>query len=638
MLRIVYLGVCFILLMNWAGYCQEKRNLLIGSLGNKELPEIKMIAYPAYADRAFWDSIPDKIKAEAIEKAEKSRKTGVWSIPLTSYLEFIRNGNRSNCDALDSKQREQLQSLVLGELMEGKGRFIDAIADQVWALCERSTWVGTAHLANQKKGAGVPDVNDVTIDLHSGEVSSLVAWTHYFFKEELDKISPLIAQRIEQELDKRTFRPYLDRDNLWWMGFRGSFVNNWNVWCNYNVLMSALLAANDPELRRQIVLKTMKSVDCFINYYKNDGGCEEGPGYWGHAPGKLMEYLEALRETTDGKIDLFREPLIRRMGNYIANVHIDSTWFINFADASARNSSVPTVIYRYGKNTDNPELMAFGKYLGDLSRVEENPLQGSISMILDYFLLRNEYAACEGKAPGRESVWMDGIEVAVGREKSGSNQGLIFAAKGGYNNESHNHNDVGTFVLYKNGRPVIVDAGVGTYTAKTFSSRRYEIWNMQSQWHNLPVINGQQQAFGSRYKSSAVKFSDQGRKMIFSLDLAKAYPEKAGCKEWIRTYAFTRGNNLKVADHYRLNEVKGENKLNFLTCCKVEVVRDGLILLGEGENQVKMMFNPREMELVLEEKGMDDKQMIRNWGEKLTRIGLTYRKAGVQGQSEVVFK
>ena len=53
---------------------------------------------------------------------------------------------------------------------------------------------------------------------------------------------------------------------------------------------------------------------------------------------------------------------------------------------------------------------------------------------------------------------------------------MFVAAKGGFNNESHNHNDVGTFSLYVNTIPVIIDAGVGTYTKQTFGKDRYTIW------------------------------------------------------------------------------------------------------------------------------------------------------------------
>ena len=78
--------------------------------------------------------------------------------------------------------------------------------------------------------------------------------------------------------------------------------------------------------------------------------------------------------------------------------------------------------------------------------------------------------------------------------------GFFVATKGGYNNESHNHNDAGTFSLYLNTTPIFIDAGVGTYTRQTFSSERYSIWTMQSNYHNLPMVNGVPQQFGSEFR------------------------------------------------------------------------------------------------------------------------------------------
>ena len=55
------------------------------------------------------------------------------------------------------------------------------------------------------------------------------------------------------------------------------------------------------------------------------------------------------------------------------------------------------------------------------------------------------------------------------------------------------------WVLYINSIPVFLDAGVGTYTRKTFSSERYSIWTMQSNYHNLPMINGVPEHVAVRY-------------------------------------------------------------------------------------------------------------------------------------------
>src|SRR5437868_14155296 len=66
------------------------------------------------------------------------------------------------------------------------------------------------------------------------------------------------------------------------------------------------------------------------------------------------------------------------------------------------------------------------------------------------------------------------------RSVPNSAQGLYVAAWGGHNAQSHNHNDVGNFIVYGDGKPVLIDVGVETYSAKTFSPQRYEIWTMQS--------------------------------------------------------------------------------------------------------------------------------------------------------------
>jgi len=50
------------------------------------------------------------------------------------------------------------------------------------------------------------------------------------------------------------------------------------------------------------------------------------------------------------------------------------------------------------------------------------------------------------------------------RENEGSSKGFYFSAMGGHNDESHNHNDVGTSILIYNGNPVLVDVGSGAYT------------------------------------------------------------------------------------------------------------------------------------------------------------------------------
>lgn len=139
--------------------------------------------------------------------------------------------------------------------------------------------------------------------------------------------------------------------------------------------------------------------------------------------------------------------------------------------------------------------------------------------------------------------WLPHTQVGAVREEAGTTQGFFLSFKGGHNNESHNHNDVGSFVVSFNGGPVLIDVGVETYEAKTFGARRYEIWTMQSSYHNLPEINGLMQRFGEEYRALEARFvpadGPEGADR-FSLDLSRAYGEDALVNRWYREMTFNR--------------------------------------------------------------------------------------------------
>ena len=142
-----------------------------------------------------------------------------------------------------------------------------------------------------------------------------------------------------------------------------TMVNNWNPWCNFDVLTSFLLLENDPEKLAAAVKRTMVSVDQFINYYHSDGACEEGPSYWGHAPGKMYDYLQLLYTATNGQVSIFDQPIIKNMGEYISKSYVGKGWVVNFADASARGGGEPGMIFRYGKAVQSDEMQQFAAYL-----------------------------------------------------------------------------------------------------------------------------------------------------------------------------------------------------------------------------------------------------------------------------------
>ena len=88
---------------------------------------------------------------------------------------------------------------------------------------------------------------------------------------------------------------------------------------------------------------------------RDDGGCDEGPGYWGRAGASLFDCLDLLHSAPGGALDALREPLVREIGRYICRAHIAGDWYTNFADAAARVDIAGDLVYRYGKRDRRPD-------------------------------------------------------------------------------------------------------------------------------------------------------------------------------------------------------------------------------------------------------------------------------------------
>ncbi len=601
------------------------------------LPQNKWVTYPDYADREAWNKLPSDLRQSFVRQAETYADFNWPSIPATSYLDFVRTGNREVMQVPHRARRKALDALVLGELAEGEGRFIDQIVNGVWAYCEQTYWGLSAHLTMQRKGAGLPDPDEPTIDLGVGSTGASLAWTHYFFKEEFDKINPLINERIKKEITDKILVPFYTRSDFQWMGFDTEFVNNWNPWCNYNVLNCILLIEEDKKKRISGIGKVMRSVDEFINYYHDDGGCEEGPAYWGHAGGKLFELLDILYKASGGEISLFHHELIKNIGRYIYRAYIAHPYFINFADANARIHTRSGVIYNYGKRIKDMDMMAFGAFLAREYGWDDYKIPvGKIETTLNNVFLLDEVLECAPKEPLLSHFWLADTEIMGARDRTGSTDGFYFAAKGGYNKESHNHNDAGSFILYYNGKPCIVDVGVGTYTKKTFGPERYDIWTMQSQYHNLPRINGCDQKDGKDFKATDCQFSASSKTVNFSAEIATAYPPEAGIKTWRRSYRLKKGKSFKISDTFQLTKSKGETSINFLTVCRADIDTSGKIKLSGADFTLWLEYDSSAMLVSKESIDIQDSRLKRSWPNGLTRLVFSFNKPKLSGENNFV--
>lgn len=573
------------------------------------------IPFPPAADIAAYEQLPPDLKQRLTAEGEACLDYRYSPIYATDFMAFRRTGNRINFEHIYFERRYNLNSLVLAECVEHKGRFLDQIVDGIFVLCEESAWQLPPHNSYERNQpqAILPDADRPVLDLFACETGAQLACIYYLLKASLDTVSPFIAARILSELNRRIFEPYLNR-HFWWMGQGTEPMCNWTPWCTQNVLIAAFLADCPQDTRMAVLKRAAASCDYFLKDYGEDGCCDEGAHYFRRAGLCLDAAADLMNRVTGGAFShLYRWEKMKNVASYIENVHVEDKYYFNFADCSPSPGRSGVREFLFGKRTGQPALMLFAAK--DFQTAQDEIYQEETYRLSLYYRLQNafyysEVMAYDTSAPVvHRDIYYSSIGLFIARSKIFS-----LAVKAGDNDDNHNHNDTGSLTLYKNGRPVLVDIGVESYTGKTFSAERYQIWTMQSCYHNLPSIEGTDQHEGSRYGAGDVKYELNENRAEISMELIHAYPLPEDKHSYRRQVLLD-----KEADCVTLRDVTdcGNVILNFITYEKPET-NGSVIKLGDAG----LEFQGARL-LTIETLPITDPRLQTAWDHDLYRIRLT---------------
>ena len=590
--------------------------------------------FPRFADRADWAALPADTTSMILANAQAILGTPWASLPAATFLDYARNGNRTRYEALNFERRGRLGTLVLAECIEGKGRFLDEIANGIWLICEETFWGVPAHMGIQKHGVGLPDVTEPIIDLFAAHTSATLSWTHYLLGTELGNVSPLLPERILVEAKRRILNPAFERDDFWWMWKgnegSGSRLNNWNPWINSNLLVTTLLLERDMERRAAAIHKICRSVDAFLSDYSDDAACEEGPAYWGESGAACFDVCKLLSDAVPDAPKILADPFIRRMMHYIADVHIAGRYAVNYGDCTALAGESGALAYQIGKATGDTGLATFGAFTLPKPGTEEYRHSNSQAGLTRRGLTALFQQAEARTAPKADALvrdsWYPALCLMTARHQAATSDGFYMALQAAHNLRSHGHNDSGSFIVFHNGEPVFVDAGTQAYTAQTFSKDRYKIWIMQSAYHNLPTVGGHMQATGApRYRATGAKYATDDAHAQIALNLAPAYPDEAGIQHWNRTLTLDRkAGCIRLTEEFALAR-SVPVVLNFLTPRTPAADKAGVLTLTSSNPQTKpvtLRFDGAQLKPSFEKIELTDNGLKAAWGQ-LYRVQLT---------------
>lgn len=539
------------------------------------------------------EGVPDGLfvqnayKESLISDAEKLAGKKYTALLASDYMRFREDGDRITYENIYFERRRDLMTLFMAELVEGNGRFMKQIIDLVWMICDEATWVLPAHnlVKPDDTGAlpycidaGYEDAVDY-LDLFSASTGADLALVVYYLGDKFDAYSKAISARIRQELSRRILKPVVDRRNhkkMFWLGKYGP-VNNWCPWVISNVLTVAAFVEEDIQVREDIVQISLEALDVFTSMYSPEGSCDEGPSYWTVAAGALFNALGVLCDLTGGKISVYDDPLVKNMFEFVFRVNIAGKFPLCFADSPVRLNLRSPWIYEMGARVDSERLRTFAAYLmsggGSYSLGDSNK---------PYLALRQLATdpALFSAAPlyrARKYDFLGDLKIAISRESEDPAEGLYLAFKGGHNAEGHNHNDVGEIVVFKASKPVFVDLGSGTYTRRTFSGKRYDIWALQSGYHNTPSVNRRMQPAGGRIRSRDERWDPETGEL--SMDISAAYPD-SGLVSFVRS-AVLKDGCVTVTD---IPEFSGSGfvEYNFMCVSEPLPVSPGRLAVGNA--------------------------------------------------------
>ncbi|MBO5374277.1 MAG: heparinase II/III family protein [Clostridia bacterium] len=434
--------------------------------------------------------------APAIESLKKSyEEYCIGEIPTTKFSHFrlfADIGDRTTYqEPFFHRQHRMFTCALLCLIYPENEEYLTLLQDTIFEICDLYVWALPAHMPS------ITENNNTELDLDACTIAMALAIIKRLLGE---RLHPLIKSRIDAEIDRRIVTPFLEKD--WHWEYR---ANNWTTVCAGAVGCTLML--NRPDVFEQVKDRINKDMLTYVDAYEDDGVCTEGAGYWGYGFGYYVTYADMLRSYSNGECNLLAGEKIKSIATFYQKMILDENIVVTYGDCGLGGKMM----------IDAGLVYKLKSIFGD---IYELPPMDMLSYGVHYFPFLLDAFICYDEKYSSSSISRD-------CEYFMANQGWYvkrtpsysFSCRGGTNGESHNHNDVGSFIFCRDDKQVFCDIGGRPYTRQYFADdTRYTFLETSSRGHNVPIINGQYQA-NIRDTRSYTKYENG----VISIDFAELY-------------------------------------------------------------------------------------------------------------------
>jgi hypothetical protein len=530
-------------------------------------------------------------------KRDEFTGSSAATLPFSLFQLFDTTGERRRYEDAYFAHRARLNTFALLAL-SGEETALAQLEDAIWAICDEYTWCLPAHLGGRsllpeavpggasdgfdalvpqgaslssvrRDAAGKPfRVHDQEVDLFAAETASALAEICALLE---DRLNPVVLARARALVFQRVLNPVQQAGPAFvWE----TLPNNWAAVCGGAVGMAAMYLISDSRILAPVLMRCLDAMEVFLSGYARDGACTEGLGYWNYGFGYFICFAERLLVRTGGRMDLTDAPQIQEIALFQQRVWLGDDRVVSFSDGSRTGSWQPGLTHWLQRRF--PGVMA-----PDARHVQRFGDDRCHRWVMD---VRNfiwaESSPRSHAAMVSDSIWFDDAAWLIARSASPIGA-TVFAAKGGHNGEPHNHNDLGTFLLYAGGETYLADTGSGEYTKGYFGPERYACLVNSSFGHSVPQIGNEGQQAGRSFHADVIQRVMDERQTILALDLTGAY-DLPRLKSLTRTFQWNpQGMPVLTLEDHVVQDGEAEVVTErFVTYLKPVCAEDGVRLHG----------------------------------------------------------
>lgn len=510
--------------------------------------------FPVYGD-AQWAEIAHRPSIslqvnQFVEFASAEASLPMPDLTPAMYRAYHELGERIEFDLCYLERRRLLGQAAMAALLQPSSRTLTDALYRRWeeTLKERS-WTGTAHEANAQ------DLCVDRPDLKATEAAATLAEICSIFRHAApNHLVIATEERLQRMLDSYISTP--GPPEAWFVSH-----HNWNPVCHYGILSIGLHIPTPAPKLAKALSRMAAWLPNYLQGFTPDGGTSEGVTYWDYGFSRFTWLNHALETACSRRYSLMendaRIPEIARFG---IRMFVPPESQINFADASASGQLCPGLISHLAERLDQPDLHSAARILWKIKTAQEPDWRAKNTRRLHFLQLSRRFLfAPNSLRKSTPSQWpvrkfyLPHLQIWNVRGKD-KETGLHWsvAAKGGHNEEGHNHNDCGSYILHLDGHPLISELGAPQYDKNYFKGGRYTFLAAGSQGHSVPVINGCTQSPGKAAASTVLRHSTSPDR--FSLDLTRCYPAESRCKEVRRDFSIKHDPFcLTIEDSFKLS-------------------------------------------------------------------------------------